>query len=138
VTLNPDLVRARCAEIEESVQRLESLAARALPDFLADRDAQDVACYRLLIAIEAALALCYHVSSRRLRTAPESYADCFAVLGEAGFVAPDLAERLQRMAKFRNLLVHVYWNVDHRQVHKTMQEDLGDLRAFVAAIVALL
>ena len=138
MTLNPDLVRARSAEIEESVQRLEALAARELTDFLGDRDAQDIACYRLLIAIEAALALCYHVSSRRLRTAPESYADCFAVLGDAGLVAPDLAERLQRMAKFRNLLVHVYWNVDHRQVHKAMQEDLGDLRAFAAAIVALL
>ena len=53
-------------------------------------------------------------------------------------VAPDLAERLQRMARFRNLLVHVYWNLDHRQVHKTMREDLGDLRAFAAAVVALL
>ena len=125
MTLNPDL-------------RLEALAARSLPEFLADRDSQDIACYRLLIAIEAALALCYHVSSRRLRTAPESYADCFAVLGGAGIVAPDLAERLQRMAKFRNLLVHVYRNIDHRQVHRTMQEDLGDLRAFAAAIAALL
>ncbi|MCY4078275.1 MAG: DUF86 domain-containing protein [Acidobacteria bacterium] len=138
MTLNPDLVRARCSEIEESVQRLEALAARELPDFLADRDAQDVACYRLLVAIEASLALCYHVSSRRLRIAPESYADCFAVLGEAGVIARDLAERLQRMARFRSLLVHMYWNLDHRQVHKTMQEDLGDLRAFAAAIVALL
>ncbi len=138
MTLNPDLVRARCAEIEESVQRLEALAGRSLPEFLANRDAQDIACYRLLIAIEAALALCYHVSSRRLRTAPESYADCFAVLGEAAIVAADLAERLQRMAKFRNLLVHVYGNIDHRQVHKTMQEDLGDLRAFAGAIAALL
>ena len=42
------------------------------------------------------------------------------------------------MAKFRNPLVHVYWNIDHRQVHRTMQEDLGDLRAFAAAIAALL
>lgn len=30
--------------------------------FFADQDALDVACYRLLVAIEAALALCYHVS----------------------------------------------------------------------------
>ena len=138
MTLNPDLVHARCAEIEESVQRLETLSARSLPEFLADRDAQDIACYRLLIAIEAALSLCYHVSSRRLRTAPESYADCFAVLGDAGLLPSDLVPRLQRMAKYRNLLVHVYWNVDYRRVHRAMQEDLGDLRAFAAAIVALL
>ena len=80
MTLNPDVVRARCAEIEESVQRLEALAATPLSDFLTDRDAQDIASYRLLVAIEAALALCYHVSSRRLRTTPADYAGCFALL----------------------------------------------------------
>ena len=83
MTLNPDVVRARCAEIEESVQRLETLAAIPLDDFLADRDAQG-------------------------------------------------------MAKFRNLLVHVYWQVDYRRVHAVMQENLSDLRAFAAAVVALL
>ena len=138
MTLNPDVVRARCAEIEESVQRLEALAATSLTDFLADRDAQDIASYRLLVVIEAALALCYHVSSRRLRTTPADYAGCFALLGEAGILAPDLTARLRSMAKFRNLLVHVDWEVDHRPVHAAMQEDLGDLRAFAAAVVALL
>ena len=137
MTLNPDVIRARCGEIEESVQRLEALAVRPLPEFLADRDAQDIACYRLLIAIEAALALCYHVSSRRLHVTPESYADCFAVLGDAGLLPPDLAPRLQRMAKFRKLLVHVYWDVDYRRVHEAIRENLGDLRAFATAMVAL-
>lgn len=138
MTLNPDVVRARCAEIEESVQRLEALAVLSPADFLADRDAQDIASYRLLVAIEAALALCYHVSSHRFRTAPADYAGCFALLGEAGVLAPDLTGRLQRMAKFRNLLVHVYWQVDYRRVHAVMRENLGDLRAFAAAVVALL
>ena len=137
MTLNPDLVRARCLEIEESVQRLDTLAALPLADFLADQDTQDVACYRLLVAIEAALALCYHVSARRLRTTPEDYAGCFATLGDAGILATELTERLQRMARLRNLLVHVYWTLDHRQVHAVIQRDLGDLRAFAAAIVAL-
>ena len=138
MTLNPDLVGARCNEIEESVQRLEALAATPLADFLADQDAKDVACYRLLVAIEAALAVCYHVSARHLRKTPEDYAGCFAILGDAGILDPDLTERLQRMARFRNLLVHVYWTVDHEQVHALIRRDLGDLRAFAAAIVALL
>ena len=138
MTLNPDVVRTRCAEIEDSVQRLEALAALSLADFLADRDAQDIASYRLLVAIEAALALCYHVSSRRLRTTPADYAGCFALLGEAGILRTGLTERLKRMAKFRNLLVHVYWKVDYRRVHAAMRENLGDFRAFAATIVALL
>jgi hypothetical protein len=36
-------------------------------NFLVDADTKDIACYRLLIAIAAALALCYHVSARQLR-----------------------------------------------------------------------
>ena len=42
------------------------------------------------------------------------------------------------MARFRNLLVHVYWKVDNRQVHDALRKNLGDLRAFSAAIVSLL
>ena len=48
MTLNPDLVRARCSEIEESVERLERFAALSRDAFLADQDALDIACYRLL------------------------------------------------------------------------------------------
>lgn len=138
MTLNPDLVRTRCAEIEASVQRLEPIARMELDAFLADQDLIDIACYRLLIAIEASLALCYHVSARRLRKAPEDYAACFGELGEAGLLAPDLMRRLQQMARFRNLLVHVYWKIDYRQVHAILGSSLADLRAFTAAMVAML
>lgn len=138
MTLNPEVIRTRSAEIEESVERLESLAELPLAEFLADRDAQDIARYRLLVAIEASLALCLHVSSRRLRTAPADYPGCFALLQDAGILAPDLGGRLQRVARFRNPLVHVYWTVDYRQVHAALRKNLGDLRAFSAAIVSLL
>ena len=40
--------------------------------------------------------------------------------------------------RFRNLLVHVYWDVDYRRVHEAIRENLGDLRAFATAMVALL
>lgn len=138
MTLDPDIVRSRCTEIEESVGRLEQLAALSREQFLADRDSQDIACYRLLIGIEAALALCYHVSTRRLRKAPEDYAACFATLGEAGLVPEHLSERLQKMARFRNLLVHIYWKLDYGRVYEIMQSDVADLRQFASTMAALL
>jgi uncharacterized protein YutE (UPF0331/DUF86 family) len=137
VSLNADLVRARCTEIEESLARLERFKTLSLEMFLADRDAQDLVCYRLLVAIEAALALCYHVSARRLRRVPEDYADCFAMLGDAGIIPQPLADRLRRMARFRNLLVHMYWKLEYRRVFEVLQNDLDDLREFSAAILKL-
>lgn len=138
MTLDPDVVRSRCTEIEDSIGRLEQLAALSREQFLADRDSQDIACYRLLIAIEAALALCYHVATRRLRKAPEDYAACFATLGEAGVLPADLSDRLQQMARFRNLLVHVYWKLDYGRVYDIVHSDVADLRRFAAVMAALL
>ena len=131
--LNPDLVRARCTEIEESVSRLERFRSMSREGFLADQDALDIACYRLLVAIEAALALCFHVSAKRLRRVPEEYAECFGILRDAGILTADLAGHLQQMARFRNLLVHMYWKIDYGQVFEMLRDNLGDLREFSAA-----
>lgn len=46
--------------------------------------------------------------------------------------------RLQQMARFRNLLVHVYWQVDYGRVFDVLEHDLTDLRAFSETIAALL
>jgi uncharacterized protein YutE (UPF0331/DUF86 family) len=88
MSLNPDLIRARCAEIDASLIRLEEFRRVPREQFLSSQDTLDVACYRLLIAIEAALALCFHVSAKRLHQVPEEYAGCFSTLECAGLVEP--------------------------------------------------
>jgi uncharacterized protein YutE (UPF0331/DUF86 family) len=88
--------------------------------------------------IEAALQVCFHVSAQRLHRVPEEYAECFAILGEAGILASDLSQSLQEMARFRNMLVHVYWKIDYRRVYQILQAHLGDLRAFIQAVGVLL
>ncbi len=137
MNINQELVRSRCQEIEDSLGRLERLGTMAEADFLEDGDAQDIACYRLLVAIEAALALCYHLVARRLHRVPEEYAECFALLAEAGLVPGDLSGSLQQMARFRNLLVHRYWKIDYRRIHRIIRDDLDDLRRFSRAVAAL-
>ena len=138
MTLNPDLVRTRCGDIEEAAQRLDTLRSMSREAFLTDPDAQDIAVRRLLMAVEAALNLCYHVSARQLRRVPDDFAGCFAGLGEAGLIAPALAMRLQAMARFRNLLVHMYWKVDYGRVFDLLEEGLEDLRAFGRSMAGLI
>ena len=64
-------------------------------------------------------------------------AACFVMLAEAGLVPQDLPNRLQKMARFRNLLVHIYWKLDYSRVYDIMQADLGDLRSFASAMAVL-
>jgi len=138
MTLDVDVLRSRCGEIEQGLDRLVRIRAMGRDAFLADADAKDIACYRLLLAIEAALALCFHVSSRRLKKVPEDYAGCFVGMAEAGIITSELSIRLQQMARFRNLLVHVYWIVDYGRVFDVLEHDLDDLRTFSRAVAGLL
>jgi uncharacterized protein YutE (UPF0331/DUF86 family) len=137
LNLNQDLIRTRCEEIEESLRRLEKIIAKPKDAFLGDQDLKDIACYRLLVAIEAALGLCYHISSKRLKKVPEDYAGCFALLAESGIIPADLSANLQAMSRFRNLLIHMYWKVDYAKLYEVIREDLGDLRRFAQAIASL-
>ncbi|NJN69069.1 MAG: hypothetical protein HC801_01290 [Nitrospira sp.] len=45
MTLNPDFIRARCAEIDTSLSRLEELRRLPRETFLSSQDMLDVACY---------------------------------------------------------------------------------------------
>jgi uncharacterized protein YutE (UPF0331/DUF86 family) len=137
VTLDVDVVRARCDEIEQALERLARIREAGREAFLADADAKDIACYRLLLAIEAALALCYHVSARHLKQVPEDYAGCFAGLAHGHVIPDDMSTRLQQMARFRNLLVHIYWKVDYTRVFDLLESDVEDLRTFSRTIATL-
>ena len=138
MTLNEELIRSRCQEIAESLVRLERIGEKTKEVFLNDCDAQDIASYRLLVAIEAALNLCYHIAAKRLKKVPEDYAECFAILSEAGIIPMELSERLQKMARFRNLLIHMYWKIDYSTVYDIIKHDTKDLRRFSELIAGLL
>lgn len=42
------------------------------------------------------------------------------------------------MARFRNLLVHVYWTIDYGQIYDVLQTRLDDLRRFSTTMAKLI
>jgi uncharacterized protein YutE (UPF0331/DUF86 family) len=50
------------------------------------------------------------------------------------FLEGELVERLKRMARFRNLLVHLYWKVDDKKIHQILKEDIRDIRDYLKII----
>ena len=55
-------------------------------------------------------------------------------MGEAGVVSEELADRLAQMARFRNLLVHLYGKVDDLRVFRIIRDDIGDLKDYISCI----
>jgi len=68
-----------------------------------------------------------HVISRKNLRTPESYADAFYVLTEAGILSPKEAEEFVDMAKFRNVLAHTYARVNLEITYRILQEKLSNI-----------
>lgn len=132
--VNLDLLRERAGEIREALERLSPYARLSREEFCSNEERTAAAKYRLIVAIEAALSICNHLCSRVARKAPETFADCFRILGKEGIISEALAQRLSKMARFRNLVIHLYWQVDNSRVHRILQEDARDLEEYLAQV----
>ena len=110
---------------------LNRLAARSDSELRSDFAVMGGLQHYLLLTVEVVLDLGSHVISSEGFGPPRSYADIFRVLREEGLLAGDLAERLMAMARFRNVLVHLYAELDEERVLKIFRGSLGDLDAFV-------
>lgn len=132
--VNLDRLRELAGHLRNAVRQLREVANMSAAAFAADARTANAAKYMLIVACEAALDICNHLAARRSARSPEDYADCMTILAELGAVPGDLAARLGRMARFRNLLVHLYARVDDLEVHRVVREDLDDFDRYLAAI----
>lgn len=132
---DPDLVGKRLAFIETSVRRLRSVP---LELFAKDPREQAYALYTLQMAIQAAIDVALHIVSDERAGEPKSYADAFLLLAQTDVIPHDLARQLKRMAGMRNVIAHVYIDIDLGEVRDALENRLDDLLSFVATIRPLL
>jgi uncharacterized protein YutE (UPF0331/DUF86 family) len=127
-----DLVRIRdlLGNIANAQRRLRELGRLSEAEFLADFRNTESAKYLLIVAAEAAIDVCNHIVARQGGRAPQDYADCFSILSDLKVIEPNLTTRLRQMARFRNLVVHLYWQVDNRRVYEIIGDNLDDLDTF--------
>lgn len=109
---NPDKVRKIILEIRQSFRLLSELKNISKEDFIVDFHKISSAKYNLLIIIEGMIDLSSHLISQNGYRTPEDYADTFRVLAEEGVFDQDFLPTLIKIARFRNRLVHIYWEVD--------------------------
>lgn len=69
-----------------------------------------------------------HIISERGYRRPETYSEIFQILGEEKVLSPELSENMQNMAKFRNLLVHRYGEIENRKVLEIVKKNLKEVK----------
>jgi uncharacterized protein YutE (UPF0331/DUF86 family) len=126
------------SEFRKSVARLRKLTQLEQQKFLSDPDKIGSAKYHFIVAIESCIDMCNHIISRNGYRVPEDYGDTFKVMSEEGAFDTEFAVELIKMEKFRNRLVHLYWEIDDKLIYKILEECLGDFNTFLNSIADFL
>jgi len=133
--INRQAVLDRIGHINKMLGYLERHRRRSCEEFLADEEAGYAAIYELQTALEAVADIGNHIIAAVGLGTPQTRQEIMQILGQAGVLPPDLAQRLGLALRMRNILVHGYLEVVMDQVYQALQEDLGDLAAFCQAVL---
>jgi uncharacterized protein YutE (UPF0331/DUF86 family) len=120
--------------IAESVSALRELQGLTYDEFVGDHRLVSSVERDFQVAIQAALDIGALLLAEALVKAPTGYGEIFPRLAEIGVLPPDFARKLVGMARFRNVLVHMYLRVDPTKVYHALQHDLGDFALFAGYV----
>ena len=83
------------------------------------------------LLVMAASDILHHLLAERGLT-PSTYRDTFKLAAEQGLIPADLAARLQDAASMRNVIVHLYEQINYTILRDSISPALRDFGQFVA------
>ncbi len=132
------LVMRKIAELELYLGQIGEFAGIGLEEYQKGWKTQRIVERTLQMMIETCADIANHiVADGKMRT-PTGYADTFRVLSENDVISAELFPVMEKMAKFRNIVVHQYESVDAEIVMLILRKHLEDFARFKDAVLSFL
>ena len=92
----------------------------------------------LQLAIESALDIGEVIISSMDMDKPEDYRSIILILGKEGVIPKDFAHEFQEAAKLRNILVHMYTEINPAIIAEVLENKLDDFDEYASYIAIYL
>lgn len=133
--VDEDTITRRLVYLDEYIRDLTDIKDKlSWEEFERDKIIKRYVERTFHLVIETCLDLGNHIISYEGYREPLDNRDSFKVLQEAALIGPDLAEKLGKMAQFRNVIVHDYTKIDPAIVYDILQKNIIDILDFAEAI----
>lgn len=128
------LIEKKLRKIEDLLRELKSAHIGSFDEFKADTVVKRFVERNIELAVEQMVDVCKHFVSRLDLKEPETYAECFVRLAQAGVIPEEVVQTFQSMTRFRNMLIHIYDDVDDAVTYGVYAGRLEDFVLFVGTI----
>lgn len=133
--VDKNLILRKISELEEYITQLEELKDVTVEEYLKDWKIQRAVERTLQIAIELCVDIANHIISDEGWRVPVSYSDTFKVLKENKVIDNELFSIMERMARFRNIIVHNYDKLDQTIILDILKKNLEDFMKYRDSIL---
>ncbi len=134
MNLDIEKIKKRVSEIEESINEINKIVSINEYEFWKDKRNITSVKYYLLEAIEAVGGICVHIVARKLGKGVNSLSECINILEKEEILDKELCSRLKKMVKFRNKLIHKYWDIDDKLVNEYAKNETDNFTDFIKEI----
>jgi uncharacterized protein YutE (UPF0331/DUF86 family) len=134
--VDPEVFHRRLARLEQLLRELRMIAAEGASSYRDDERMQLATERCLHLAIECCLDMANHLIADRGWRTPTTSRESFQILREEGVLTAEQASGMEAWAGLRNVLVHLYMEVDRELLLRVVNEDLDDLEGYAAAVAA--
>ncbi|MBO0349387.1 DUF86 domain-containing protein [Phormidium pseudopriestleyi FRX01] len=132
--MDPLLVGRRLELIAKYLETLREFQSVTRYDFL-NTFRDQVAVERLLeLMIQSALDINKHILVSRYQVHPKTNESCFLEAGRNGIISTELAQKISRSAKMRNILAHKYEDIDPEVVYTAISKALQQYPLYIRQV----
>jgi uncharacterized protein YutE (UPF0331/DUF86 family) len=133
--LRAQVIAERSAWIRDMLERLKALPLESFESFTSDlRNPASAESY-LRRALEALLDLGRHILAKGYGLAVTEYKEIAQRLAEQGILSADDARLLEKMAGYRNRMVHFYQEISNQELYEICSLQLGDVETLLKELL---
>ena len=120
------------------MQHLQGYRARTRDEVRSDMSLTWAIEHGLQLSIQCVIDVCHYLVADLALGVPATSQEAIELLRDAGVFPATFADTLVQMARFRNLLVYVYTQVDIERVYDHLQNHLDDFGQFAQHVLQFL
>ena len=132
------MILRKLSELDEYYKQIKEYEKITVAQYSDDWKIQRIIERTLQMMIETCVDIANHIIADKGYRVPKSYSDTFKVFYEEKIITRRLFNAMEKMAKFRNIVVHHYDKVDAEIVVGILKKDLKDFVSYKKAVINFL
>jgi len=124
--------------MQTNVTKLKKLSEVDKGIFIKDFRNVDSSKYLLQVTIEAMLDIASYLIARNRWGKPEDNKAHFQILADNNVIKIEDVDAYFLMAKFRNRILHMYFNINDEMIYDITQNNLEDFERFISNILIIM